>query len=425
MGRIKLFYATARCPVCNGHAIVAAKKGNDDRFDTIVNDIAKQLYDAKIQEGTIPRALYEHTADRLMDAVFSGMGGNSFRYDDPNNNLTAYLRQNIYSFSAAKSLTEMKVINELLVDSSGKVRSKAAFMSEVSKAGILFNKTYLTTEYNTALQSATMAKKWNEFPDDAMLQYSTVPDNKVRPWHAILDGKTYPKDSPIWTKIYPPMDWNCRCNVIPGVAARSLGKTSFHEINSLAEEARIPKLFQKNTGQTKVIYDEDHTYIQTVGSNKLHELRAEEDYGMMSVKKLYEQNTFPEAKKLDSKDEANNWWKEKAGTLRGSFDLEDKMGNAIRFDNEFRNHVMEDNKDGRYAILSNIESIVSTPDEVWSLRDNGLLTTNYIKYFDDFPYVVKTQDTRAATVHNYESKGKLNKDSIEKNRRGTLLFRKN
>jgi SPP1 gp7 family putative phage head morphogenesis protein len=416
IGRTRLYYAT-RCPVCGGtrHAPDLADSG----FTDIINAIAAQLYNKKLETGIIPRALYESTAEQLMKAVFDGLGGSTFGYTDPNNKLITYLRQNIYSFSAAKSLTEMKAFNELLVDASGKLRSKADFIGRVAQTGALFNKTYLGTEYDTAVASAQMAQKWNEFPDDAILQYSTVHDDKVRPWHAILDGKTAPKSDPIWLKIYPPLDWNCRCTVIPGES----NKVAPHNRAELIKEARIPKQFQNNSGITRTIYKNDHLYYQVSGKTK--ELSAEVNYGMPSVKKLYATNDFPVAQKRADIDEANNWWREKAGKLRASFDVRDKLGNSIRFSNETRAHILHDNNEGRFSLISNVEDIVSKPDEVWSVRDKGSLITTYIKYYEDFPYAVQVYDDQAFTAFSYSHYGKLNQSSIDSDRRGTLLYRKN
>jgi SPP1 gp7 family putative phage head morphogenesis protein len=46
-------------------------------------------------------------------------------------------------------------------------------------------------------------------------QYWTVGDARVRPAHASLDGFCARAIDPVWRKIYPPNDYNCRCSVIP------------------------------------------------------------------------------------------------------------------------------------------------------------------------------------------------------------------
>lgn len=44
-------------------------------------------------------------------------------------------------------------------------------------------------------------------------QYFTVQDDRVRPTHAALHGKIYPKDDAVWQSIFPPNGFGCRCTV--------------------------------------------------------------------------------------------------------------------------------------------------------------------------------------------------------------------
>ena len=43
-------------------------------------------------------------------------------------------------------------------------------------------------------------------------QYLAVMDRRVRPSHAILDGKVYPADHEFWATHYPPNGFRCRCD---------------------------------------------------------------------------------------------------------------------------------------------------------------------------------------------------------------------
>lgn len=44
-----------------------------------------------------------------------------------------------------------------------------------------------------------------------VLVYYTQQDTRVRPEHRRLHGFTAPKDDPIWRRLRPPIDYNCRC----------------------------------------------------------------------------------------------------------------------------------------------------------------------------------------------------------------------
>lgn len=314
----------------------------------------------------------------------------------------------------------MQVFNSLLIGEDGNIKSFTQFRDDVARTGTLFNKTYLKTEYNTALSSAQMAQKWDEFAEDDILQYSTVGDDRVRPAHALLDGTTAPKTDAVWQRIWPPLDWECRCTIIHGISSN----VKKHNTRQLIKDARIPPQFQNNSGITKTIFDKENIYYQD-SFNEDRELRAEVNYGMPSVPKIYADNGFPAPKKLETKDQANDWWTKKAGTQRGSFDVTDRLGTVIRLDNDSRIHIFEQNNEGRYVDVQNIEDILADPDEIWSIRENDVLKTKYIKYYEDYPYVVEVDGIRAYTMYSYEKGGKLNEASIKRDRRGILLFRKN
>jgi len=46
-------------------------------------------------------------------------------------------------------------------------------------------------------------------------QFSAILDEVTRANHAAMDGNVYPRGDPIWKIWWPPIDFNCRCTVIP------------------------------------------------------------------------------------------------------------------------------------------------------------------------------------------------------------------
>ena len=80
----------------------------------------------------------------------------------------------------------------------------------------LGNSRRLKTIYQTNLQSAYMAghmKAQMAAPAIEYLQYDAVMDGVTRPAHRALNGRVYRKDDPIWSSIYPPNGFHCRCGV--------------------------------------------------------------------------------------------------------------------------------------------------------------------------------------------------------------------
>ena len=355
-----------------------------------------------------------------MQAVYKGAGGHTFPFQDANNELVAYLRQNVYSFAAAKSLTEMQLWNDLLIDNNGKRRPFTDFRNEVTKTGTIFNINHLKAEYDTALTSVQTVQTWNEFSDDEYLQWSTAGDDRVCPQCAPLDGFTAKKSDSVWRRLFVPIHFNCHCRLIPGEHKN----VKPFKTADILENSKIQKYFQRNTAIDKLIYKDDLPYYQN-SFMKEKKLRYDANYNMPGIKKIYADN-WPDAKTLPDRPAANQWWKEQAGKIKGSFDAKDVFGNTLRFDDRFRNHVFEDNPDKRFEFLNNVKDIIQDPDEVWSvLNDEGKLETTYIKYYEGFPYNVQVNGVRPFTMTKYNISGteEVNEQSVNRDRSGTLLYR--
>ena len=91
----------------------------------------------------------------------------------------------------------------------------------------------------------------------------------------------------------------------------------------------------------------------------------------------------------------------------------------------FIKHFLDSKQDSRWKHISNTEDIKKNPVELWSQKQNGKIKRFYVKYYNDFPYVVRVDGADAYTMHNFESNGKLNEPSVRMLRRGVLLYRKN
>jgi hypothetical protein len=417
MTSLRDYYSTF-CPICGGVRDLSDTVGQD-AFSSIVEDLAGQLYNKKLKDGHIPQHLYSKTADTLMKAMFEGMGEEPFGYDDPRNEMRAYMEHNIHAFSAAKSLAEVKHYRSLILDENGKERSATAYRNACTDAGFVFNKTYLETERVSVVATTQSAAAFAAFGDDDAIEISTVGDAAVREEHAQMDGFTALKKDPIWYKLCPPFDWNCRCKLVPGLISR----LSQRDRGAMFKAANIPKYFQRNPALNREVFTDDHPYYSAAGG-KLKEMTAEGNYGMQSIDHIYDHNEFPAAIESATKGEANSWWRDKAGDLRSPIDITDITGNTVRLTNDFRNHIFEDNREDRWRWAGNLPDILQKPDEVWSYKEKGQLKKAYLKFYDGYPVIVKVDGTDAATFFRFERDGKLNSASAAKHRRGALLYRK-
>lgn len=69
-------------------------------------------------------------------------------------------------------------------------------------------------------------------------RYRTMEDERVRPNHAALDGFVAAADDPVWSYIYPPNGFNCRCSVDP--LLRSEGVAALGANIDIPGSARLP-----------------------------------------------------------------------------------------------------------------------------------------------------------------------------------------
>lgn len=420
MGRLENLYST-RCPVCGG--IKLPNLADAGPFDAILDDIAEKLFKQQLSEGKISDALYQQTADRLLKAMHEGLGGVTFGYEDPRNSLKAYLEQNIYAFSAAKSVAELEHLRSLMIDETGKLRTFTEFRNAVMDAGYQFNVNWLHTEYNTVVASAQNAVLWNKYLENGtkVLQFTTQRDNRVRDEHAILDGLTFRIEDPILRTFWPPLDFNCRCFFIPGIESQ-IGQLEERLNMSKAQiirNADISKLFRNNSGIQKLIFKTDDTnpYFKILNSFlQEKELTAESNYGMKSVSALYNKFEFEPAFAFGTEIEANAWWQSQSGTLEGSFFERDINGVVVKFDNDFRLKNVKDNS------IGNVKTILSKPDEVWSFRVKNKIERYYLKYYKDSPMIVRVIDDNGLKAFSMQTS--FAENEIEQFREGNLIFRK-
>ena len=150
------------------------------------------------------RTVFAHTSGAVEAAV---------EYDVPDDVYTAALEQNLFHFSAAKTLAEVQELNQAFRES----KSYNEFKAQAAEITRTFNDRWQRTEYRTAVQVAEAASNYRQLRRRADIfpywVYRTTGDGHVRPSHAALDGLTLPASDPAWRKIFPPNDWNCRCRV--------------------------------------------------------------------------------------------------------------------------------------------------------------------------------------------------------------------
>lgn len=89
-----------------------------------------------------------------------------------------------------------------------------AIQDEAPQMGNWYAQTVARTNINTAYTEGRIAqaKRFSGFI--VGLEFDAINDAQTRDSHEICDGMRAPTDDEVWTLMRPPLDYNCRCQVI-------------------------------------------------------------------------------------------------------------------------------------------------------------------------------------------------------------------
>lgn len=236
--------------------------GVESAFEKVMKWLhKKRIFGAGMLSEKPVRHLIEETASYLSKGIERGI-----MEEQPSEAMVSSLRESAGVFSGFKTFHEMKEAAGLLLDENGGLKPFEQFSNDVQKINDAYNKHYLKTEYNFAVQSAQMAAKWEEQQDDGegryLLQYRTAGDKKVRPAHWEMEGITLPASDPFWDKYYPPNSWNCRCQAVKVRASKYPATDSSEAMKAgdKATEGKYAEMFRFNPGKQRAAYPAYNSY---------------------------------------------------------------------------------------------------------------------------------------------------------------------
>ena len=213
-----------------------------------------QVYSGMITDHNLSIEYHYKVAAYLQQALAEGFG--------PPITTEAYeayigLRKHIYIFSAAKQYSQVREMSAL-INLKGNTGDFKSFRETADKIFGTYNKTYLKTEYTTAVGQSEMAKQWVEFQATKAtmpkLRYHTQLDARVRDEHAALEGITLPVDDKFWNTYMPKNGWRCRCFVTQETDEEPETDMSQKTIPEWGDKA-FPKVFRMNPGKDQLIFN--------------------------------------------------------------------------------------------------------------------------------------------------------------------------
>ncbi len=228
------------------------------KYEEAIKQLVFDIFAGRVVGKEVRESIVQFVVDKVMPGVFDGFG-KSFSdvdYDTPDFGTLAALEKNVYYFGTAKNYNQLKEINLALKDSKGKIRPFNDFKKDAANITDRYNINWLEAEYNHAVASAQMTRRWHEIQEAKsilpMLSYETAGDERVRIHHAELEGITKPVDDPFWDLYYPPNGWNCRCDVL---------QTDDKETpNKRMKYPEVVELFKTNTAKQGIVYPNGHPY---------------------------------------------------------------------------------------------------------------------------------------------------------------------
>ena len=394
--------------------------------------------------------VYEHNVKSLLSGFEKGYEKEYFGTDwnTKDTELLSRVQNNIFAFSGAKSFAESQELRDAVYQ-NGKILSKADFARKAKKVNKKYNLQYLDAERHQVIASGTQGSRWNDFEDTAnthpYLEYVTAKDERVREEHRRLQGVIYHIDDPFWSSFYPPNGWRCRCSVRKHTEREYNHKKKDYEGKNRtampnSEDAQkiagkvVAKPFRHNVGKAKIVFEDKHPYFQANPDARKQQLSAVKNYGMSSVKQIYNspKKLSPYKQEIQTEKDYRESWSilehhyNKDGKEGEGFTFVDKKRNiSAHFDNDLKEKMI---KKKRHTYFDEAIEVFQRPDEIWGVikgtskqSQQAEIFNAYIKYYEDKPIVLLVNDKGRVDSFYKWDKGLSNFEDFRKG----LLKKKN
>lgn len=319
----------------------------------------------------------------------------SIVYDSPDWQTITMMEANLFKFSAAKTLSMVNELNQLLPDS----KTFGDFQQKAAKVVDEYSLRTLRTEYNFAWQTAQNAAEYHRMVSEKDVypywQYITAGDSRVRPAHSKLDKLTFKADDPAFNTIYPPNGWNCRCYVKPirkypedklsseSDALDALAKTEV-DAKGTSELDRMKKNgMNVNRAKEGIIFTQNQLYVKELEANI-----GIKDNGVKPYKDI-DTDSLPSIN-IQERDKsfAQKWYNE--NVVDGV--ITDYANRPLQFTEDTLERHLKGKylKEGRQSIIEFMPDILNSPDEVYLFKDgaNGTFKYRYLKFYQEKPLTV-------------------------------------
>lgn len=390
--RIKSFFAQAPAKIGAGTIRMSDLVSLDDRiiasvWDKELTDFCPELFSffAKDFLNAIQPAFKEGVKNADIGIT----------YNAPDDVYRTAMEQNLFHFSAAKTLAEVQELNRLMRE----CKDFNEFHRRAKEVTDVFNKTWQKAEWDTAVLTAEAASNYRRLRSKKEIfpfwEYKTVYDGKVRDEHLKLHGVILPEGDLRWNKIYPPNGWRCRCWIVGRMKHQV--KFDVEEMRKRVDDFLETSEWKMSAAQgwgvnrcdSAQIFTADQMYIRKFPQQSSGSMgkQTAQKWGLDSVPANMEGKTdkIPQTDKSEQQ-----IWEELAHD--GAITLPDYQDrNIIVEKSQFDSHTTGKGRDNRILLWDAMLETLQAPDEIWlndEIKRNELDTYSLLRYYNDGVIVV-------------------------------------
>lgn len=183
--------------------------------ESVIADALKRIYETDFNPmSEIEENLFRETWKTFNNAVDKGV---SLSTVTPASDFISQLKTNNAVFAAFRTHRMQNDIAAKLLDDKGNLKPFSQFAKDVLPITDHHVKSWLRTEYDTAVIRAHQAADWKQYEaeKDVLPNLEWLPSTSIVPGedHRIFWGVVYPVNAAFWNRHKPGDRWNCKCRL--------------------------------------------------------------------------------------------------------------------------------------------------------------------------------------------------------------------
>jgi SPP1 gp7 family putative phage head morphogenesis protein len=361
-------------------------------WEKILDELSKKIV-RKIWDGNDPGADVLNrilvTGKALTDALNESWS-RDISYDSPDLYALHSMEMNLYHFSSLREQSLVGVINQMLLDKEKlNIRTFEEFEAVAQPLLDNYNRNWLRTEYNFAVATGQMSSRWFELKENKDIYsrwiYRTVGDDLVRVKHADLDGKVFLIEDENAAAIWPPNDWNCRCEGQSDTEENNDVSSGAKELHNMQWTEKQLRMFGFNRAEAGKVFTADQMYMKDTGLAGSIRKMTYDIWGLKTHDDLKGNLPKITVDKNITEKKASQYYKAESG--KDYMGFEDYLKRKLKLTRATFDMATTSKRGQQLA--AHFADVIESPDEVYmSDYSKDAFTIKYIKHYGDTVLVV-------------------------------------